>query len=85
MRVVGLSIWAWACSSARMAATVVRRSKVNMSCIDPRDGRVDPAKFVTLAQWRREYTLENVLTELRREMAQPHNRKLAQAPEGANF
>ena len=26
-----------------------------------------------------------VLTELRREMAQPHNRKLPQPPEGTNF
>ena len=29
--------------------------------------------------------METVLTELRREMAQPHNRKLPQPPEGANY
>mmetsp|Transcript_34797 Transcript_34797/g.103208 ORF Transcript_34797/g.103208 Transcript_34797/m.103208 type:complete len:140 (-) Transcript_34797:365-784(-) len=61
------------------------RSKVNMGCIDPRDGRVDSTKFPTLMQWRREYTLETILTELRRDMATSANRKLPQPPEGANF
>mmetsp|Transcript_8889 Transcript_8889/g.15410 ORF Transcript_8889/g.15410 Transcript_8889/m.15410 type:complete len:146 (-) Transcript_8889:551-988(-) len=61
------------------------RSKVNMSCIDQRDGRVDTTKFPVLAHWKRDYTLETVLTELRREMASPANRKLPQPPEGTNY
>ncbi|MEW5308359.1 MAG: hypothetical protein WDW38_000327 [Sanguina aurantia] len=43
------------------------------------------ARFAMLSSWRREYTLENVLTELRREMSNATNRKLPQPPEGANF
>lgn len=58
------------------------RSKINLGCVDPRDGRVDPSRFPVLLQWRREYTLETVLTELRREMASPANKKLPQPPEG---
>jgi ubiquitin-conjugating enzyme E2 variant len=38
-----------------------------------------------LAQWRREYTMENILTELKKEMASPPNRKLQQPAEGSTF
>jgi ubiquitin-conjugating enzyme E2 variant len=58
------------------------RSKINMACVDQRDGRVDASKFAALSQWRRQYTLETVLTELRRDMASSSNRKLPQPPEG---
>lgn len=61
------------------------RSKINLACIDQRDGRVDPAKCPVLGQWRRECTLETVLTELRRDMASPLNRKLQQPPEGLMY
>ncbi|MEW5305736.1 MAG: hypothetical protein WDW38_000279 [Sanguina aurantia] len=61
------------------------RSKVNLSSVDPRDGRVDASRFAMLSSWKREYTLENVLTELRREMGSATNRKLPQPPEGTNF
>lgn len=61
------------------------RSRINLSCIDQRDGRVDPAKFPMLGNWRPEYTLENLLTELRREMGSSSNRKLPQPPEGTMF
>jgi ubiquitin-conjugating enzyme E2 variant len=61
------------------------RSRVNLSCVDQRDGRVDSTKFAPLANWKREYTLETVLTELRRDMASAANRKLPQPPEGTMF
>lgn len=61
------------------------RSRINMTCVDPRDGRVDPNKFHLLSAWRRDYTLETVLIELRRELSGPHNKKLAQPPEGATY
>lgn len=61
------------------------RSRVNQACVDQRDGRVDPSKFPVLGGWKREYTLETVLTELRRDMASASNRKLAQPPEGTVF
>lgn len=47
--------------------------------------QVDPRAFPVLGAWNRNYTMETVLTELRREMAQPHNRKQPQPPEGATY
>jgi ubiquitin-conjugating enzyme E2 variant len=61
------------------------RSRINLACVDQRDGRVDPAKFPMLGHWKREYTLETILTELRREMSSAANRKLPQPPEGTMF
>ncbi|KAK8934243.1 Ubiquitin-conjugating enzyme E2 variant 1C [Platanthera zijinensis] len=46
---------------------------------------VEPKKFSMLANWQREYTMEHVLTQLKKEMAAPHNRKLVQPPEGTFF
>jgi len=65
--------------------TVRFHSKVNMTSVNHDTGVVDPRHFPLLAQWRREYTMETILTELRREMASPHNRKLQQPPEGSTF
>ena len=61
------------------------RSKINLACVDQRDGRVDPSKFPMLGQWRREHTLESVLTELRRDMASAMNKRLQQPPEGLTY
>lgn len=61
------------------------KSKINIGCVDPRDGRVDNTKFQPLGHWKRTYTLETVLTELRREMASAANKKLPQPPEGSMF
>ncbi len=47
--------------------------------------QVDPRSFHVLGAWNRNYTMETLLIELRREMAAPHNRKLPQPPEGANY
>lgn len=47
--------------------------------------QVDPRAFPTLGNWNRGYTMETVLTELRREMASQHNRRLPQPPEGARY
>jgi ubiquitin-conjugating enzyme E2 variant len=64
---------------------VVRfHTRVNMSCVQS-DGRVDPRCFHILSHWKREYTLETVLIELRREMSSGQNRKLSQPPEGASY
>lgn len=61
------------------------RSRVNISSVDQRDGRVDPSKFMLVANWKREYTLETLLTELRKEMSSATNRKLPQPPEGTVY
>ncbi|KAL6519325.1 Ubiquitin-conjugating enzyme E2 variant 1D [Orobanche gracilis] len=47
--------------------------------------QVDPTKFVLLKNWQREYMMEDILTQLKKEMAAPHNRKLVQPPEGTYF
>ncbi|BBN18204.1 ubiquitin-conjugating enzyme E2 variant [Marchantia polymorpha subsp. ruderalis] len=60
-------------------------SRINMTSVNQETGVVDPRHFSMLAQWRREYTMENILTELKREMAAPSNRKLQQPPEGSIF
>ena len=49
------------------------------------DGCVDHSKIAGLGNWRREVTLENILTEIRKEMASAANRKLPQPPEGSNY
>ena len=47
--------------------------------------QVDPRHFAVLAQWHRGYTMETVLTELRKEMASHHNRRLNQPAEGTTY
>ncbi|XP_020095389.1 ubiquitin-conjugating enzyme E2 variant 1C-like [Ananas comosus] len=61
------------------------RSRINMTCINPHSGAVEPKKFGILANWQRRFTMEDILVELKREMAAPHNRKLPQPPEGTFF
>lgn len=47
--------------------------------------QVEPTKFGILATWHRDYTMEDILTQLRREMVSTHNRRLVQPPEGTFF
>ncbi|XP_020260534.1 ubiquitin-conjugating enzyme E2 variant 1D [Asparagus officinalis] len=60
-------------------------SRINMACVNHDTGVVEPKKFGLLANWQREYTMEDILTQLKKEMAAPHNRKLVQPPEGTFF
>ncbi|KAJ9551553.1 hypothetical protein OSB04_015598 [Centaurea solstitialis] len=46
---------------------------------------VEPEKFGIPVNWQREYTMEDTLTQLKKEMAAPHNRELVQPPEGMFF
>ncbi|KAG7006656.1 hypothetical protein G7Y79_00013g034280 [Physcia stellaris] len=41
-------------------------SKINLPCVDPRTGKVDPSRLPCLYQWKRENTMETILIELRR-------------------
>ncbi|KAK8843999.1 hypothetical protein IAR55_006792 [Kwoniella newhampshirensis] len=59
-------------------------SKINLPCVDQR-GLVDFSRIPSISAWRRDFTLETVLVELRRDMASPANRKTAQPPEGTDF
>ncbi|KAJ3236061.1 E2 ubiquitin-conjugating protein mms2 [Chytriomyces hyalinus] len=63
--------------------TVAFASKVNMSGVNQTSGKVE--KLACLDAWKRNYTLETILAELRREMGSPSNRKLPQPAEGSNF
>ncbi|PWA48474.1 ubiquitin E2 variant 1D-4 [Artemisia annua] len=65
--------------------TVRFHSRVNMTCVNHETGVVDPKKFGILGNWQREYTMEDILIRLKKEMASPHNRKLVQPPEGTSF
>ena len=53
--------------------------------IDADTTQVDASKLPCLAQWKREFTMETILIELRRYMALPQNKKLPQPPEGSTF
>ncbi|OBT88233.1 hypothetical protein VE02_02799 [Pseudogymnoascus sp. 03VT05] len=57
-------------------------SEINLPCVNPRNGQVDPSKLPCLAQWKREYTMETVLIDLRRYMAHPAHKKIPQPAEG---
>ncbi|RZR91378.1 hypothetical protein BHM03_00019482 [Ensete ventricosum] len=61
--------------------TVRFQTRINMTCINQETGVVAPGLFPMLANWRREYTMEDILTSLKKEMLAPQNRKLNQPPE----
>ncbi|KAI8824001.1 ubiquitin-conjugating enzyme/RWD-like protein [Fimicolochytrium jonesii] len=63
--------------------TISFLSKINLPCVNQKSGKVE--KLACLDNWKRSYTLETVLGELRREMANPSNRKLAQPAENSYF
>lgn len=48
-------------------------------------GNINPARFEILRNWKRDYTIEHILLELRRDMASSVNRKLQQPQEGALY
>ncbi|KAK3066266.1 E2 ubiquitin-conjugating protein mms2 [Teratosphaeriaceae sp. CCFEE 6253] len=60
-------------------------SKVNLPCVDGRNGRVDLSRMPAIATWKRDFTMETILIEVRRFMAAPANKKIPQPPEGTNF
>ncbi|ORY61758.1 ubiquitin-conjugating enzyme/RWD-like protein [Pseudomassariella vexata] len=60
-------------------------SKVNLPCVNARNGVVDQSQLPCLANWKRENTMETILIELRRYMASSQCKKLAQPSEGSVF
>ncbi|KIM32784.1 hypothetical protein M408DRAFT_14422 [Serendipita vermifera MAFF 305830] len=60
-------------------------SRVNIPFVNQTNGKVDPTRLAVLANWNRNYSLETVLVEIRREMAASQNRKLPQPAEGSTF
>ncbi|KAH7839155.1 hypothetical protein Vadar_000520 [Vaccinium darrowii] len=58
------------------------QTRINMTCVNQETGLVEPRLFPMLANWQREYTMEDILMQLKKEMLSPQNRKLAQPTEG---
>lgn len=64
--------------------TVQFVSRINLPCVDG-EGNVVVSSFDTLKNWKRLYTMETVLLELRKSMASPGNKKLPQPAEGTTY
>eukprot|EP00550_Attheya_septentrionalis_P003667 CAMPEP_0198280336 /NCGR_PEP_ID=MMETSP1449-20131203/418_1 /TAXON_ID=420275 /ORGANISM="Attheya septentrionalis, Strain CCMP2084" /LENGTH=150 /DNA_ID=CAMNT_0043975655 /DNA_START=58 /DNA_END=510 /DNA_ORIENTATION=- len=60
-------------------------SKINMSCVDQKTGKVLHAKLPATRSWNRNMGIEQVLLSLRHEMASDSNRRLRQPSEGSTF
>lgn len=60
-------------------------TKVNLHCVSKSNGVIDPSRCSVLKNWSRNYGIETILLELRKEMASSHNRRLPQPAEGATF
>ncbi|XP_027350502.1 ubiquitin-conjugating enzyme E2 variant 1C-like isoform X1 [Abrus precatorius] len=60
-------------------------SRINMACVNHETGVVESKKFGLLGNWQRGFTMEDILTQLKKEMAASQNRKLVQPPEGTYF
>ncbi|SCU84257.1 LADA_0D00716g1_1 [Lachancea dasiensis] len=60
-------------------------SKINLPCVNQTTGDVQASSFNTLKNWKRSYTMETLLLDLRKEMALPANKKLPQPAEGTTF
>ncbi|XP_024380735.1 ubiquitin-conjugating enzyme E2 variant 1C [Physcomitrium patens] len=65
--------------------TVRFHSRINMTHVNPETGVVEPKYFPMLANWRRQYTMEDILIDLKKEMASPANRKLQHLRKEAHF
>ena len=63
--------------------TVFFVSKINLPCVNPQSGKVE--RLPCLSAWKRHFTIETLLAEIRKEMASPANKKLAQPAEGSKF
>lgn len=80
-------IWASTCifSTTRRLACIWKCNILipNLVCVNIL--QIEVKKFGMLSNWQREFTMEDILTQLRKEMAAPYNRKLVQPPEGTFF
>lgn len=65
--------------------TVKFLSKINLPCVNQSNGIIDAKKLPILNFWKRNYSMETLLLELRKEMSAPANRKLPQPPEGSAY
>ena len=59
-------------------------SRINLQYVNQSTGMVEP-QLPQLAQWNRTMKLGDVLVGLKNSMANAHNKKLPQPPEGSHF
>lgn len=60
-------------------------TRVNMHSVSKHTGFVDSSRCHILRNWSRNYGIETILVELRKEMATSYNRRLPQPAENAHF
>ncbi|KAI6650267.1 hypothetical protein LOD99_5946 [Oopsacas minuta] len=60
-------------------------SKINMNGVNSHDGFLDPKYFPVIFHWRKEYTIKQILLEIKRTMGEKSNSKMPQPPEGTNY
>ena len=65
--------------------TVKFSSRINMNCVNQQNGEVNARQLPILANWTSRNTMEQLLTEIKDQMAAPANKKLSQPAEGSNF
>jgi len=58
-------------------------TQINMGAVE-KNGQIK-SNWGVLGNWKREYTIETVLDQLRRDMASAQNRKLTQPTEGTTY
>lgn len=58
-------------------------TQISIGCIEPSGAM--KLNWGILGNWRREYTIENILEHIRREMTSSSNRKLPQPAEGVCY
>jgi ubiquitin-protein ligase len=56
-----------------------------MPCVDPNTGLIINDKLPTTKNWNRNMGIEQILSNLRKEMGNEINRKLKQPPDGSTF
>ena len=60
-------------------------SKINMTAVDAKTGKVIDKKIPAMKNWNRNMGIEQVLQSIRAEMCSDSNRRLRQPAEGSTF
>ena len=60
-------------------------SKINMNCVDSKNGNVNLNKLSAMRNWNRNMGMEQVLQSIRMEMCSDQNRRLRQPADGTTF
>ncbi|KJE96471.1 ubiquitin-conjugating enzyme [Capsaspora owczarzaki ATCC 30864] len=60
-------------------------TRINLNFVNKNNGAVDLTKLPLIAKWQRSYTMETVLSEIRKALSSKDNMKSSQPPEGTDF